>query len=206
MDYRDLMRETQGIVMPDDMKVRILRNCRNQIEKREGKEMQQRGRGICVRKPVAAVAMVVCIICLAATALAVTGVLQGYFRDVVDDGGAIVGTTYEQADEEILITVRVEDDVLLVTVRAVDAGKAPYSEAEELALGAYQLLRADGTVAQDWCASEPAAMRDGRAEIRIALDALASGEYQLVIQELMATKKADQPLAIKGSWACAFSK
>jgi len=37
------------------------------------------------------------------------------------------------------------------------------------------------------------------------LDDLASGEYRLMINAFVGSKKADQPLVISGTWECGFS-
>ena len=46
---------------------------------------------------------------------------------------------------------------------------------------------------------------NGEAEITISLDQISSGNYKLVINAFVGSKKADQPLQINGTWECAFS-
>lgn len=207
MDYEAMKKMAEKIVMSTEMKRRILEKCQNRVEKsRKEQAVKNNRRGICVRKPAVAIAIMMSVICLAATTVAVTGVLQGYFVDIKDKRGVVIGTSYEQADEEVIVSVRVDGKALLVSVEAVNPRMAPYSEAGELSIGAYQIVRTDGTVAKDWSVSDSASMVDGRAEIRITLADVEAGDYELVVRELVATKKADQPLVIKGNWACPFSK
>ncbi len=207
MDYEAMKKMAEKIVMSTEMKRRILEKCQSRVEKsRKEQAVQNNRRGLCVRKPAVAIAIMMSVICLAATAVAVTGLLQGYFVDIKDERGAVIGTSYEQADEEVIVSVRVDGKALLVSVEAVNPRMAPYSEAGELSIGAYQIVRTDGTVAKEWSVSDSASMVDGRAEIRITLADVEAGDYELVVRELVAAKKADQPLAIKGNWACPFSK
>ncbi len=47
---------------------------------------------------------------------------------------------------------------------------------------------------------------NGKVTFEIPLDDIASEEYELVINEFIGSKKADQPLPIKGEWECVFVK
>ena len=58
------------------------------------------------KKPLVAVAtFAVCFCFISMAALASTGKLQGFFKDVTNWSGAITGTTYEQSTEEVELSV-----------------------------------------------------------------------------------------------------
>ena len=128
----------------------------------------------------------------------------GFFRDVTNWQGAITGTVYEQATNEIAVTVTTEADTLTVEADFRNPDTAPYRALETLALGKYQILNADGAVLTEGERSEPAAVADNGAALTVPFDA-APGTYTLVIENFVGGSKADQPLPITGHWEITFS-
>ena len=148
--------------------------------------------------------MVVICLSLSAAALAAAEEGRGFFRDIADWRGAIVGTSYEQAADEVRMNASVNDGQLTVLAAFSEPGKAPYREAETLGIAEYQIVDADGRPVQEG-STVSAEIVNGQAAIDIQLDGMGSGKYRLVVTALYTEKKADQPLTIHGSWECTFT-
>lgn len=154
----------------------------------------------------AGIAVAACIfLALSVTGLAASGVLQGFFRDIISKNGTIVGTSYEQASDEISMEVTVNDEMLTATVTFVNPQLVPYSEAEQLGIASYQIIDANGKVVTEG-ATESAEIVNGQVAVDIKIDDIDSGSYKLLVTSFVAEKKADQPLNINGNWECDFAK
>ena len=129
---------------------------------------------------------------------------EGYFRDIKNWCGAVVGTSYEQATNEVNMTVTATANELSVRASFVDPSVAPYSEAEKLGIAEYQIIDTSGKTVKEG-AAETAEIVNGQADINIILDDIGSGNYELIITALVAEKKAEQPLNINGNWECEFT-
>ena len=103
MTEKNCLENLKEIEMPDDMKNRIVSKCKVELEEQK---MSKRKINKFARRPMVAAASLVLCLCLAgATVLASTGKLQGFFKDVKRWDGAVVGTTYEQATDEIAVKI-----------------------------------------------------------------------------------------------------
>ena len=138
------------------------------------------------------------------TALASTGKLEGFFKDITDWRGAVTGTTYEQATDEITVNVIAEAGVLKVEAVFVEAEKAPYSEVEQLTIGKYRMIDANGNTVAQGDAGEAVPVQDGQTALMLDVEELPAGQYTLQLQSFIGSKKADQPLSINGNWECEF--
>lgn len=88
--------------LSQEMKKRIIKNCKQGKEKR----MMRNEKNIKLEKPLIVTAsLVVCFCLLGATVLAASGQLKGFFKDIVRWDGAVIGTSYEQATDEISLSV-----------------------------------------------------------------------------------------------------
>lgn len=154
---------------------------------------------------VAVAAITLCVCMTGITALAATGVLQGFFKDIFGWNGAVVGTVYEDASDELNVTADYENGKLIVTVKVVDPGMAPYSEIETIRINSYKIVDTSGHVVADNQSSDPVEIHDGEAIVVITQFSDYEGEYQLIISEFEGGKKADQPLPIGGEWECSFN-
>ena len=132
------------------------------------------------------------------TAFAASG--EGFFKDITDWRGAVTGTTYEQATEEIDVNVKEEGAVFRVEVSFKDAEKAPFSELEMLAVGKYQVIDANGKIVAKGDAGEAVPVQDGQMLLTIDRTNLPEGQYTLQLQSFIGSKKAEQPLSINGNW------
>lgn len=137
MDYEKLKSAAETITMPEEVKRRIVRNCKTQIlNSRKEIVMKTNKNNTFIRKPAAVFVAVALCLSLSVTALAATGVLQGFFQDITDYRGAVVGTSYEQATDEISMDVTVNGNELTALATFINPQMAPYSEAEKLGIAA----------------------------------------------------------------------
>lgn len=204
MDHKELKKAAKTITMPAEMRRRIAENCRTQIN--QTMEEHTMKPNTIFRKPAAVFAALAICLSLSVTALASTGALEGFFRDITDWRGAVVGTTYEQATDEISVAAAAGEKTLTVHITFADPGKAPYREAETLSIAAYEIRNADGKTLQEGGPTEATPVTNGRAEAKIPLSALTPGTYRLHITAFTSHKKADQPLTITGDWELEFVK
>lgn len=157
------------------------------------------------RNPAAVFAALAVCLSLSVTALAATGVLQGFFRDITNYSGAIVGTSYEQATDEIKMDVTVNGDELTVMVSFANPQMAPYVYAEQLGIAQYRIVDVNGKEVKEGSAGS-AEVVNGQASVNIELDGISNGSYKLIVTAFVSEKKADQPLNINGNWECEFTK
>ena len=157
------------------------------------------------RKPIVAVASLALCICLTGiSAMAATGKLQGFFKDITRWDGAVVGTSYEQATEEVEVKAAETAVGLAVEVTFLDPDKAPYMFFEQMGIHAANIVDMDGKVIVKDLTSEPVDVQDGKVNIQISLENMVAGNYTLQIRELVGSKKAEQPLVVYGVWECEF--
>ena len=206
MEFENLKYVAQEITMPEEMKRRIAHNCKQIETTMEEHNMNNRKNTSFFRKPAAVFAALAVCLSLSVTALAATGVLQGFFRDITNHSGAIVGTSYEQATDEIDMDVTVDGDELTVLATFVDPNKFPYRESQLLGIADYRIMDAEGNVVQEGATDKFTPVANGQASIVLELNELATGSYKLIVTALVSEKKADQPLNISGTWECEFSK
>lgn len=187
------------IEMPDEMKKRIRKNCLDTLSHETEEQPMQK------RKPLKRTFLIAAalVLCLPAIGMAVSN--SGSFRDVKNIFGAVTGTEYENATDEITLSAAAEDMVLLVETTFVNPTAPPYNTCETLSIGTYQILDQAGTVVLNDEETQPEAPTDGKAVFRLPLDELKKGTYTLKIDSFISSKKADQPLPIYGNWELDFS-
>ena len=206
MEFENLKSAAQEITMPEEMKRRIVHNCKKQIvNTMEEHTMNNRKNNSFFRKPAAVFAVLAVCLSLSVTALAATGVLQGFFRDITNYSGAIIGTSYEQASDEINMDVTVNGDEMTVRATFADPQMAPYVYAERLGIAQYRIVDGNGKIVKEGSV-ESTEVINGQAAVSINLNDVDDGSYRLIVTAFVSEKKADQPLNINGNWECEFSK
>lgn len=198
MNASSLKRAVEAIEMPDEMRQRIIANSKKILMNNVEDCNMNKARSE-FRWPVAAAAVLALCICLPIVGVAVGN--SGFFRDVIR-GTAVVGTEYEQATAEIAVDADFDNGELTVTANFLIPDAAPYRECEELAVGSYRIMTGDGKIALEGEKSENAAIANGQAVMRIPVEALNPGDYTVRIDAFIGSKKADQPLPMKGCWEC----
>ena len=165
-----------------------------------------------IKKTVAAAAVVlVCVLAVGNTTFA--DGIKGMFKDIVRFDGAVTGSEYVGATDEVRVTageVTVTDTEVYVPVEItfLNLEAAPFKYIEWLEVDAFEILNADGEVAvSEKEANVVCAVKDGCANLSLSVEAgkLVAGEsYTLVIESFEGCKKADAPLPVKGEWECTF--
>ena len=203
MNYEKLKSAAKTITMPEEAKRRIVKNCKTQLL-HSRKEIVMKENTF-VRKPATALVTVALCLVLSVAALAATGVLQGYFRDMTNWQGAIVGTSYEEATNEISTDVIVTGSKLTVLATFLEPDKFPYRESEQLGIAEYKIFNAEGKLVKKGSSEKSAPVVNGCASIAIELNDLENGPYKLIVNTFVSEKKADQPLNISGNWEYDFT-
>jgi len=229
-----LAKKIKEIEMPDDMRKRIVKKCNEEIrdmkrvesvdvtnnqkeikdykERIANRNMQKRTVEKTGRKEnkfwkkqlQAAAALVLCVCITGVTALAATGKLEGYFKDITNWNGAIVGISYEQATEEIAVSIDETGEELNVFVTIKEPEKLPYKDSELFGIGSYRIEDMSGNVIISESSFGERTAFVSQMSIKIPLSDIPNGEYKLVIEQFVSEKKADQPLVIHGNWECEF--
>ena len=205
MEFENLKSAAQEITMPEEMKRRIAHNCKQIETTMEEHNMNNRKNNSFLKKPVAVFAVLAVCLSLSVTALAAAGTLKGFFKDITNWQGAVVGTSYEQATDEIVVNVTANGEELTVLATFVDPQIFPYREVEKLGIVSYCIVDTNGKTVSEGAESS-AEVVNGCTAISIRLDDLDSGSYRLMISAFVGEKKAEQPLNINGNWECEFSK
>ena len=202
MDIERFKETLEKLEMPQPVRERIVANCI--AGKRFDKEDStvNTSKRTTVRRSALIAAALSVLLCL--SAIGAAAVAAGYFKDVTRADGAVVGTAYEQATEELALSVAVNENQLRVTVTMLFPDKPPYSECEQLSIGDCQIADMSGSVILQDASTEPSPVRRWESIHVSANSGDGSGCYQLTVSRLIGGKKADQPLPISGTWQCEF--
>ena len=165
-----------------------------------------------IKKTVAAAAVVlVCVLAVGNTTFA--DGIKGMFKDIVRFDGAVTGSEYVGATDEVRVTageVTVADTEVFVPVEItfLNLEAAPFKYIEWVEMDAFEILNADGEVmVSEKEANVVSSVSEGVVNVSLEVEAgkLVAGEtYTLVIESFEGCKKADAPLPVKGEWECAF--
>lgn len=204
MDQEKLKRSVENIKMPEEMRARIIQNCRLESDKKE-EDHNMKLQKVLSNKGVRAAAIAASL-CLCFTAAVSAAGRAGYFRNIANWTGAVTGAEYKQADEEITVSATATGEELTVSAVFVFPDKAPYREIRSLGIGDYQIIDPSGTVTAEGGATALSKLSGGQTQITIPLDGIDSGDYRLIITSFTGASKADAPLPISGVWECRFSK
>lgn len=202
MDMKKFKKTLEKIEMSQEMQERIIRNCNSKKAFDMEEYAMNQSKKFWLKKSIPLVAALSAFICF--SIVGVAAVKNGFFKDVTLGDGTVVGTTYEQASEEIEVKVTVDENELMVLVTMLSPDKPPYSVFEEFGISSYQIIDMSGNVVMKDAGTELSQISNGQAEIAISLEGIESGSYKLVISKYVGSAKADQPLEISGTWECEF--
>ena len=127
----------------------------------------------------------------------------GVFSDIKNFTGAVTGTAYGDATEELELTAQYSDGVISVSIQALLPDEMPYSVLEELSVKEFRLLDSSGREL-DASKATLGRLSGTYAVSQIAVGTLPEGEYTLEITALSGCRRADAELHISGSWICEF--
>ena len=163
-----------------------------------------------------AAVLALCIITVTMTPLANS--IKGFFSDIIRFDGAITGTQYENATNEIIVnamelTTDNGNDIIPLELTFENPNEAPFAYIQEIAVSDYMVLdETTGEILKLECYPEysgKGTINDGKAVVNLSIDdaKLKSGkEYTIAIEKMYGLSKADAPLHITGNWECKFIK
>ena len=116
-----LAEKIKEINMPDEMQERIISRCYQTSNlEMENQTMKKRTNIFFSRTAAVAASLVLCLCITGVTALAASGQLEGFFKDIKDWRGAVTGTAYEQATDELEVAILDSAEELTVLVTMVN--------------------------------------------------------------------------------------
>ena len=186
--------------------------------KEEIKNMEERTMSkpkITIKRALALVAVLaLCLVTVCMTPLASS--IKGFFSDIIRFDGAITGTQYENATNDIKVDVletTSENGNVIIPVELTfeNPTEAPFPYIQEVAISEYKILDSNNKEiiktklsAED---GDKGTVSDGKVLVNLSLNEakLNSGEeYTIVIEKMYGLAKADAPLHITGTWKCSF--
>ena len=156
-------------------------------------------------KKVAIIAVAVMAV-IATTGAAVYAATDGgFFKDVTNLFGAVTGTEYLNATDEVSINVT---DNMTVAIKFDNPHDAPYAFISEVKLGDYKIVDENGNEVVNLTGGNAVAqVHNGTAELTVDIPngTLEDGNsYTFVVESFFGLSKADAPIEIKGEWHVGF--
>lgn len=127
----------------------------------------------------------------------------GFFRDKTNLQGAVIGQTYENAADEIDIKSEYSGGTLHIVLNLLKYDAVPYSVLDEIEPYSFSLICLSDN-SEEEIQFSPAKINGNTAEITVDFSAEPDTEYKLSVGSFLGSKKADQPLEIKGHWETFF--
>ena len=159
-----------------------------------------------IKTTIAVAAAVLLIIAVRVTPFADS--LGGYFKDIKRWDGAITGTKYENATNDIKIEVMelTSANVIPLELTFENPTQAPFPYIQEIEISDYKIL--DSNNKEITKEKSKGTVSDGKVLVNLLLkENLKSGEqYTILIEKMYGLSKADAPLHITGYWECKFVK
>ena len=161
-----------------------------------------------------AAVLALCLVVVCMTPLASS--IKGFFSDIVRFDGAITGTQYENATNDIkvdVLEVTSENGNVIIPLELSfeNPTEAPFPYIQEVAVSEYKIVDSnDKEIIKTKLSAEDGdkgTVSDGKVLVNLSLNdaKLKSGEkYTIVIDKMYGLAKADAPLHITGTWKCNF--
>lgn len=163
-----------------------------------------------------AAVLALCIITVTMTPLANS--IKGFFSDIVRFDGAVTGTKYENATNDIKVDVlelTFENGNVIIPLDLTfeNPTEAPFPYIQEVAVSEYKILdKNNKEVIKTKVSAEDGnkgTVSKDKVVVNLSLNdaKLKSGEeYTIVIDKMYGLSKADAPLHITGTWECSFTR
>ncbi|MBQ2942041.1 MAG: hypothetical protein IJD97_07395 [Clostridia bacterium] len=163
-----------------------------------------------------AAVLMLCIVTVTMTPLAKS--IKGFFSDIVRFDGAITGTKYENATEEIEVrisevTPENGNAVVRLNLTFENPTEAPFPYIQEVSVSEYKILDSNNKevikARVSYEEGDKGTVSEGKVSVNLYLKdtMLKSGEeYKVIIEKMYGHSKADAPLHITGRWECEFVK
>ena len=153
------------------------------------------------------------VVTICAVTVVSAGAIKGMFKDVKRWDGAVVGTEYVNATNDIEMTVSdTKDEYISLDINFENPNEAPFAFLQEVAITDYKILdNNDKEVLEVNSTVEngvKSKVENGKILIELPTnDKLDNDEnYKLVIDTVYGLAKAEQPLKITGTWECEFTR
>ena len=184
-------------------------DLKTELNKVEGKNMSK-PRNITWLKRVSTVAAVVTVCALTVVS---AGAIKGMFKDVKRWDGAVIGTEYVNATNDIEMSINAtKDECISLDISFENPNEAPFAFIQEVAITDYKILDNNDKEVLEVNSTFENGIKGNVENGRILLelptnDKLNSNQnYKLVVNTIYGLAKADQPLEITGTWECEFSR
>ena len=161
-----------------------------------------------------AAVLALCLVTVCMTPLANS--IRGFFSDIIRFDGAITGTQYENATNDIKVDVlelTSENGNIIIPLELTfeNPAEAPFPYIQEIAVSEYKIVDSnDKEIIKTKVSAEngeKGTINNGKVLVNLSLNdtKLKSGEeYTIVIDKMYGLAKADAPLHITGTWKCNF--
>jgi len=143
--------------------------------------------------------------------------IKGFFGDILRFDGAVIGTQYENATNDIKVEVLESTaesrNSIPLSLTFEDPTEAPFPFIEEIVVSEYRILdsKSKEIVKTKLSAADgdKGAVCDGKVLVNLSIGSTnlePDKEYTLVIEKMYGLSKADAPLHITGTWECKLFK
>ncbi len=186
--------------------------------KKEIKNMEERTMSkpkITTKRTLAiAAVLALCLVVVCMTPLASS--IRGFFSDIIRFDGAVTGTQYENATNDIkvdVLEVTSENGNVIIPLELSfeNPTEAPFPYIQEVAVSEYKIVDSNNKEIIKTKVSatdgKKGTINNGKVLVNLSLNdtKLKSGEeYTIVIEKMYGLAKADAPLHITGTWKCNF--
>jgi len=186
--------------------------------KKEIKNMEERTMSkpkITTKRTLAiAAVLALCLVVVCMTPLASS--IRGFFSDIIRFDGAVTGTQYENATNDIkvdVLEVTSENGNVIIPLELSfeNPTEAPFPYIQEVAVSEYKIVDSNNKEIIKTKVSatdgKKGTINNSKVLVNLSLNdtKLKSGEeYTIVIEKMYGLAKADAPLHITGTWKCNF--
>ena len=196
--------ELTQIPIPNDLHSRCVTGMDKAETGRKGQIIMLKSH----KKIVAAVAALVLTVGILGGGAVFADSIRGFFSDVIRFDGAVVGTEYHNATEEIAVTAEAVGDTVIANARFLYPADAPYAFIAELSLRNVTLTDSSGAKLLTVAETEITPINNGSVSITIPMGTVTlstDAEYTLTFDTAVGHAKAEQPLPMSGNWSCSFT-
>ena len=184
-------------------------DLKTEINKVEGKNMRKPKNIIWLKRA----STIAAVVTICAVTVVSAGAIKGMFKDVKRWDGAVVGTEYVNATNDIEMNIsETNDEYISLDINFENQNEAPFAFIQEVAITDYkvldnndkEVLEVNSTVENGIKGN----VENGRILVKLPTnDELNSNQdYKLVINTVYGLAKAEQPLKITGTWECEFTR
>lgn len=154
------------------------------------------------------------VVTICAVTVVSAGAIKGMFKDVKRWDGAVIGTEYINATNDIKMNVtEMNDEAVTLNITFENPSEAPFAFIQEFAVTEYKILdmnnkevlEVNSTIEN----SVKGKVEDGKILVNLPTKDVKvniNESYLLVIDTIYGLSKADQPLKITGNWKCEIKR